>query len=175
MDELTSTEGIVALAAAGVGLVALLFALVVGFKLRRLRRAQSAVLGDADQRDLVAHAARLEQGFTDLREWVEESMTRLDERMGALERRADGCIAYSGLVRYDAWGEMSGRQSTSVALLDTHRNGVVISSIAHRDTARIYVKQVSGGESEIDLSPEEREAVDTALSAPPREAAPQPH
>jgi hypothetical protein len=174
MDELTSTEGIVALAAAGVGLVALLFALVVGFKLRRLRRAQSAVLGDADQRDLVAHAARLEQGFTDLREWVEESMTRLDGRMRSLEQRVDGCIAYSGLVRYDAWGEMSGRQSTSVALLDTHRSGVVISSIAHRDTARIYVKQVSGGESEIDLSPEEREAVDTALSAAPREAAPQP-
>jgi Protein of unknown function (DUF4446) len=175
MDELTSTEGIVALAAAGVGLVALLFALVVGFKLRRLRKAQSAVLGDTDQRDLVSHAARLEQGFTDLREWVEESMTRLDERMGTLERRVDGCVAYSGLVRYDAWGEMSGRQSTSVALLDTHRSGVVISSIAHRDTARIYVKQVSAGESEIELSPEEQEAMDTALSSGPREAAAQPN
>jgi hypothetical protein len=175
MDELTSTEGIVALAAAGVGLVALLFALVVGLKLRRLRKAQSAVLGDAQQRDLVAHAARLEQGFTDLREWVEESMTRLDERMGALEQRLDGCIAHAGLVRYDAWGEMSGRQSTSVALLDAHRNGVVISSIAHRDTARIYVKQVSAGESEIDLSPEEQEAVEAALSSGPREAAVQPH
>jgi Protein of unknown function (DUF4446) len=175
MDELTSTEGIVALGAAGVGLVALLFALVVGYKLRRLRKAQSAVLGGSDQRDLVSHAARLEQGFTDLREWVEESMTRLDERMGALERRVDGCVAYSGLVRYDAWGEMSGRQSTSVALLDAHRSGVVVSSIAHRDTARIYVKQVREGESEIELSPEEREAMDSALSSAPREAAAQPH
>jgi hypothetical protein len=167
MEELTSTDGIVALAAAGVALVALAVAVVLAVKLRRLRRAQLAVMGSG-QRDLVEHAARLEGGFTDLREWVEEAMARLDSRMGVLEERVDGCVTYTGLVRYDAYGELSGRQSSSVALLDSHRSGVIISSIAHRDQQRIYVKRILGGESEIELSPEEREAINAALApAPP--------
>src|ERR671918_293489 len=106
LDELTSTEGIAALAAAGIGLIALLFAIVLAVKLRRLRRAQTAVLGGDGQRDLVTHAARLETGFTDLREWVEEAMARLDERMGTAEQRVDGCVTYTGLVRYDAYNEL---------------------------------------------------------------------
>jgi hypothetical protein len=165
VDELTSAEGIVALAAGGVALAALVLAIVLAVKLRRLRAAQTAVLGGHAERDLIQHAARLEAGFGDLREWVEEALARIDGRMGAAEERIDGCITYRALVRYDAYGDMSGRQSSSYALLDATRSGVVVSSILHRDQARIYVKQVHGGESELELSPEEREAIDTALSA----------
>jgi ATP-dependent Clp protease adapter protein ClpS len=68
-------------------------------------------------------------------------------------------------VRYDAYNEMSGQQSSSVALLDSHRSGVVVSSIAHRDQARVYVKQVHNGQSELELSPEEQEAIETAMGA----------
>ena len=92
---------------------------------------------------------------------------RADERISLAEARLDGCIAYRSLVRYDAYGEMSGRQSSSVALLDARRSGVVISSILHRDQARVYVKQVTDGTSDLDLSPEELEAIATALSGSP--------
>jgi Protein of unknown function (DUF4446) len=167
MDDLTSTAGIVAMAAAGVAAVALLFAIVLALKLRRLRSAQTAVLGGG-QRDLVEHGTRLENGFVDLREWVEEAMRRLDERLGSAESRIDNCIAYSALIRYDAYGEMSGRQSSSIALLDSTRSGVVLSSILHREQARLYAKPIRNGESEFDLSPEEIEAIETALNAPAR-------
>jgi hypothetical protein len=164
MDELTTTQGIVALAAAGVAVVALLFAIVLGVKLRRLRGAQRAVLGSDGQRDLVVHAQQLEQGFKDMRDWVEESIEHFERRMQATEGRLDGCVAYRSLVRYDAYNELSGHQSSSLALLDARKSGVVISSIVHRDQARLYVKQLQEGESEIELSPEEQEAVDTALA-----------
>jgi hypothetical protein len=59
---------------------------------------------------------------------------------------------------------MSGRQSSSLALLDSRRSGVVLSSILHRDQARIYVKRVNEGEPELELSPEEQEAVSVALA-----------
>jgi hypothetical protein len=72
-------------------------------------------------------------------------------------------VSYHSLVRYDAYGEMSGRQSTSIALLDANRSGIVLSSIHHRDQARLYAKQVHGGRSELELSPEEDEAVRLAL------------
>jgi hypothetical protein len=166
VDELTTTQGIAALAAGGIALLALAFAVVLGVKLRRLRRAQAAVLGDYGSRDLVSHAERLETGFTDLREWVEEVMESLGQRMEHSESRVDGCIAYRALVRYDAYNELSGHQSSSIALLDSHRSGVVLTSIVHRDQARLYVKQLHQGEAEIALSPEEQEAVDTALGSP---------
>ncbi len=166
MDELTTTQGIVALAAGGLALITLLFAIVLGMKLRRMRRAQRAVMGEAGQRDLVSHSARLEQGFTELRDWLEESMESLERRMEGVEARVDGCVAHRALVRYDAYNELSGHQSSSIALLDAHRSGVIISSIVHRDQARLYVKQLHQGESEIPLSPEEQEAVDSALAAP---------
>jgi hypothetical protein len=167
MDKLTTTQGIVALAAAAVAVIALLLAIVIAAKLRRLRSAQRAVLGAGGQRDLVVHAQQLEQGFTDLRDWVEESIEHFERRMQSTEGRLDGCIAYRSLVRYDAYNELSGHQSSSLALLDARRSGVVVSSIVHRDQARLYVKQLHDGESEIELSPEERQAVDTALANAP--------
>jgi hypothetical protein len=84
--------------------------------------------------------------------------------MQSTENRLDGCVAYRSLVRYDAYNELSGHQSSSLALLDSRKSGVVVSSIVHRDQARLYVKQLHEGEAEIALSPEEQEAVDTALS-----------
>jgi hypothetical protein len=167
MDELTTTEGIVALAAAGGALLALIWVLVLSLKFRRLRRDQRAVLGDSGQRDLVSHATTLEGAFVDLRDWVEETAAELERRMGAAEERVDGCVAYTSLVRYDAYGEAGGRQSSSMALLDARRSGVVLSSILHRDQARVYVKQVVQGESELELSPEEQEAIEVAMARSP--------
>jgi len=160
---LDSTEGIVALAAAGVAGIALILAIVLAFRVRRLRTSQKAVLGEAGQLDLIEHAARLEQGFVELRDWVEDTAAGIEQRMAAAEGRIDGCVTYRSLIRYDAYNEMSGRQSSSVALLDSHRSGVVMSSILHRENARVYVKQIVEGESELELSPEEREALNTAL------------
>jgi hypothetical protein len=166
LDDLSSTQGIVALAAAGAAALALIWLIVVSLKLRRLRTAQRTVLGAADT-DLVSHAATLQDAFVQLRDWVEETATRLDERMLAAEHRIDGCVTYTSLVRYDAYNEMSGRQSSSLALLDAHRTGVVVSSIQHREQARVYVKPVREGASEFELSPEEQEAIETAVAGSP--------
>jgi hypothetical protein len=164
VHDLTDPAGIAALAAGAVALVALLLALGVALRMRRLRAAQRLVLGDHGDTDLVAHAASLQQAFAALHERVEEVATHVDERLGEAEARLDGAIAYRSLVRYDAYGELTGNQSTTVALLDAHRNGVVLSSIVRRDTARIYCKQIVDGRGELELSPEETEAVRRALA-----------
>jgi hypothetical protein len=162
VHDLTSTAGIVALAAAAVAVVALMLSGVLAVRLRRVRSDQRAVLGGGQQ-DLVAHAAGLQAQFEALNEYLQDVAGRLDQRMGVAEHRIDGSIAYRSLVRYDAYGEMSGRQSTSIALLDSNRSGLVLSSIHHRDQARLYTKQVFQGQGELELSPEEEEAVKLAL------------
>ena len=164
MDDLTTTQGIVALAAGGVALLALLWVAVLALKLRRIRAGQKAILGPGGDRDLIDQATGLEAAFVQLRDWVEETARGIESRMATAEGRIDGSIAYTSLVRYDAYGEMSGRQSTTLALLDSQRTGVVVSSILHRDQARMYVKQLHRGEPELELSPEELEAVEAAMS-----------
>ncbi|HEX3317862.1 MAG TPA: DUF4446 family protein [Solirubrobacteraceae bacterium] len=167
MDQLSGTTGIVALVAGGIAIVALVVAVMLAFRLRTVRNAQRAVLGDLGARDLVTHAADITEQFRGLHDWVDDVAQKLHDRMDVAEHRLDGAIAFRALVRYDAYGEMSGRQSTSIALLDANRSGVVLSSIHHRDQARLYAKQVHNGQGEIDLSPEEAEAVRLALSGPP--------
>jgi hypothetical protein len=164
VDELSTTTGIIAAAAGVLALAALAFAITATVRLRRLAADQRVVLGTGGAQDLVAHAARLEQSFAVLHDYVEDVAARLDDRLAAAELRLDGAITYHGLVRYDAYNEMSGRQSTTIALLDATRSGVVISSIHHRESARMYAKLVRNGEGELQLSPEERQALDLALA-----------
>jgi hypothetical protein len=164
VDELTQPAGIAALAAGGVALIALILALILAVRMRRLRAEQKVVLGASGRDDLVTHATGLQHAFEALHGRVEEVAERLDARMAAAEERLDGAIAYRALVRYDAYGELTGHQSTSLALLDAGRSGVVLSSIANRESARIYCKQVHAGEGELELSPEEAEAVRLALA-----------
>jgi hypothetical protein len=164
VHDLTSTAGIVAIAAGAVAVLALLTCIFLTFRLRRVRADQRMVLGDRRE-DLVAHAAALQSDFEALSQYVQDAADRLDARMQTAEQRLDHVVAYRALVRYDAYGEMSGRQSTSIALLDATRSGIVLSSIHHRDQARLYAKQVRDGEAELELSPEESEAIKLAFEA----------
>jgi len=159
-----STTELIAIVAAGVAAIALGGLLALSVALARLRRGQRMVLGESGDRDLVAYGVDLQQAFTLLRDYVEDVGERLDTRLATAERRLDGAVTHRALVRYDAYNEMSGHQSLSIALLDANRSGIVLSSIHHRDSARLYAKQVTGGEPELTLSPEEEEALRIALT-----------
>ncbi len=173
---ITDTQGIVAIAAGAVALIALVACAALSVSVRRLRRAQRLVLGDSGARDVVAHAAAMQEAFEALRTYVQDTAVRLDGRLAGVESALRGRIAHRALVRYDAYNELSGQQSMSIALLDDEQSGIVLSCIHHRDQARVYGKQVRGGVGELELSPEEAEAVRLALApaaqAPPGGRAP---
>ena len=164
MDDFSSTVGVVALVGCTLAALSLLCCLVLLLRLRRVRAAQRAVLGPEGERDLVALGSELQDGFRALHDYVHDVAQRQDARLVTAETRLDGAIAHCGLVRYDAYNEMSGRQSTSIALLDSSATGIVLSSIHHRDQARLYAKRVQEGRGELELSPEEQEAVRLALT-----------
>ena len=166
MADLTSTAGLVALGACVVALLAFVLAVLASVRLRRLRSDQRTVLGGHGQDDLVTHAARLQHDFEALHGYVQDVVSGIDARLTATEARLDGAVTHRALVRYDAYNEMSGRQSTTIVLLDARGSGVVLSSIAHRDQARLYAKQVVAGVSDLQLSPEEEEALRLATSTP---------
>jgi hypothetical protein len=163
VSSFSSAQGVAALAGAAGAVLALVACAALAFRLRRLRAGQRAVLGGHGDADLVEHAVELQAAFGALRDWVEAVATTLDGRLDAAELRLSGAVTHRALVRYDAYNEMSGRQSLSIALLDDTRSGIVLSSIHHRDQARIYAKQVHAGRSELELSPEEEDALRLAL------------
>jgi hypothetical protein len=95
-------------------------------------------------------------------EALPEDLQGLRQEVAALRAEAKGAIRHLGLVRYDAFGDVGGRQSWSLALLDDDGNGVVLTAIHGRSEARSYAKSVADWRSEQPMSPEEQDAVASA-------------
>lgn len=129
---------------------------------RRLRRAQVVILGSQGEQDIVEHVQTLDTRARNLREAVERLTGQLDEH----RQHLDEALTNRAIVRYDAFRDAGGEQSASVALLDNHRSGLVVTTIAARDFARLYVKLLDHGVADRELSPEERHAVEAAVPAP---------
>lgn len=151
------TALIVAVAAGVLALVLLGVTVYLVVQLRRMRRGQRLLLG-ADQQDLVEYAV----GLLARVEHVEGRADAVERGLAQVTGRLDGVVQRWALLRYDALDGAGGRQSLSLALLDAGGNGVVLTAIQDREYARIYVKQVAAGESDVELSPEERRALDQA-------------
>jgi hypothetical protein len=149
--------------AAGVALIGLLLALVLAFRLRKVRREYAILRGEGKDRDIFAAVSR--------------GLRKVD----AIDRRLDGVVATQedaaklgrfaiqkfGIVRYDAFEDMGGRMSFSAALLDDHGDGLVLTSINGRTETRTYAKEVRGLTSEFNLSDEEQSAISEATSVRP--------
>ena len=140
--------------------IAIVVALAVWSRLARMRAVQHALVGSGGRADFVEFAVTLQGRVDDLQGALDEvaaSISRVD-------RRIDGTLSRTSLVRYDAYADTGGHQSASVAILDSARSGIVLTAIQGRDYARIYVKEVDRGRSSVALSPEEQDAVERAMS-----------
>ena len=154
-----SVAGWIAIAAAAAAALAVLVAVWALLKLRVARAAQRVLLGGGAA-DLVDFAVALQSRIDDLHRAVDE----IAGGLARVDRRVDGSLSKTALVRYDAFQQKGGEQSASIALLDGERTGLVISAIQGRDYARIYMKELDRGRASVALSPEELEAVERAMA-----------
>ena len=145
-------------AAAGAG-IALAMVSYFWLRLRKVRAAQMVLLGGGTE-DLVDFAVSLQARIDDLHRAVDEVAAGL----ARVDRRVDGCVSKTSIVRYDAYEGAGGHQSASLVFLDAARSGVVFTAIQGRDYARIYVKELEHGRAPVALSPEEQEAVERAMA-----------
>ena len=173
---MTVSVAVFAMVMAYVALVAAYFALRTLAKLRRATTAlgrgadgRTESLLEATERNAAAVAVLGEQ-LGQLHETVAAARTYVDERCEQTLRSltsetdgAPGAIRNVALVRYDAFREMSGRMSFSLALLDDAGDGVAITAVSGAGDTRVYAKSIADGRGEHDLSPEEEQAVDAAL------------
>jgi hypothetical protein len=88
-----------------------------------------------------------------------EDVLGLRQEVAALRAEAGGALRHLAVVRYDAFGDMGGHLSWSLALLDDGGDGVVLTSIHGRSEARTYAKNIVGWTCQQQLSPEEEDAI----------------
>jgi hypothetical protein len=149
----------IAIGAAAAAALAIVVAAWALAKLRAVRVAQQVVLAGG-RADLVDFAVSLQARIDDLHRAVDE----IAGGLARVDRRVDGSLSKTSIVRYDAFQQKGGEQSSTIALLDGERTGLVISAIQGRDYARIYMKELDRGRASVALSPEELEAVERAMA-----------
>ncbi|MCY7400739.1 MAG: DUF4446 family protein, partial [Nocardioides sp.] len=91
-----------------------------------------------------------------------EDVHGLRQEVAALKAENADALRHLSVVRYDAFGDVGGHLSWSLALLDDAGHGVVLTSIHGRSEARTYAKSISAWSCEQQVSPEESEAIEHA-------------
>jgi len=151
----SSSAGIVAAVALGLGLVALvaiLFLLVRQQRLlRQYRELTTGTSGGNLETILNDHIAHVHETTARV-----EDLSQLAQR---LEKAAYFSLQHLGVVRFNPFQDTGGDQSFAVALVDGHGNGVVLSSLHGRDATRIYAKPLKRWESTHALTDEEKQAI----------------
>lgn len=147
------TLAAIAIAIASVALVVGIVALV---QIAPMRRKLVPVREDGDVMGLL-------QGLDRDLASVETQMADLYPRIEKIERFLPYAVSRIGVVNYDAFGDITGNQSRSLAFLDSRGSGIVLSVLVGRSEMLFYTKQIKGGKGVEQLSPEEQSAIAKAM------------
>ena len=160
MDFLRPYLSYLTLALAVLVLIQIVMVMSLSSRLGRMSRTLRSLFSGPEGADLEAILRRCQ----DQSQTALERSDQLEERLSDLVESVQGCIQHCGLVRYDGFGDVSGQQSFSLALLDAERNGAVVTGLFSRSDSRCYGKAIVAGQPEQTLSVEEQRALDVALS-----------
>lgn len=149
---------IVAIAGIFVAVVGVVLAAVALLKFYRLQRSYDLLSVREGRESIVDVLARTREELAD----VADEVVATQRDLADTRRDLSMALRHVAVVRYDAFGDMGGRYSFSAALLDDAGDGLMITSIHGRTETRSYLKGVRAGSSDIDLSPEEQQAIATA-------------
>ncbi|HVE62732.1 MAG TPA: DUF4446 family protein [Mycobacteriales bacterium] len=155
------TADLLALVGAITGVLGLLLATLAQVRLSRMRRAYDVLQGSGQRDDFVTAVERHVGEVGALRGEVGQ----VRGEVAGLRTDLADALRHVAVVRYDAFPDMGGRLSFSVALLDDSRDGLLLTSINGRSETRTYAKGVKAGKSEHSLSPEESQALSFATRA----------
>ena len=112
-------------------------------------------------------AASLEDEIVELFEDNQYMRAATEENKNNIEdiyKKMSKCFRKVGIVKYDAFQQMGGQLSFSLALLDEKDNGFVLNSIHSVDGCYSYTKEIRHGECSLDLGEEERQALEEAIA-----------
>ena len=155
VDDLLLTIGIMAII-----MVILFILLLVNMgKTNRLRKRYEAFMQGKNAESLEETLSTRIQQIDQLIVSEKENRTNIEKISNILLHT----FQKVGMVKYDAFHEMGGKLSFSLALLDQENNGFIINAMHSREGCYTYIKEILNGNSIIVLADEEREALNIAL------------
>ncbi len=149
-----------AIALASICVILLIIMIIVLCKLKKLRRRVDSLTRGKDAETMEDSILN----FFDRIESLEDAEKKMHRDIRDIKENLKITYQKSALVKYDAFREMSGALSYSLALLDKENNGVLITSMYSREGCYTYAKDIFNGESKINLSDEEAEALKQAVA-----------
>lgn len=151
------------LAAAVMALLSLILVCINWLRTGKILRKYKRLMRGVDNKNLEAllyeHLANLQQGLTRLKD-AELSLTELKSKLGC-------CIQRVGIIRYNAFEQMGGDQSYSIALMNDHGTGFVITGLYGRNASTTFAKPLHNKQSKYPLSVEETQAIERAFMNKP--------
>ena len=148
----------VAVAGLVIGVAGLVLGIVAVVRTARMRRSLLLLEANEGRDTILDVMARTVDDVSKMRREV----GALDNELVQTQQRLAMALRHVSVVRYDAFDDMSGRFSFSAAMLDDLGDGLVITAIYSRSETRTYLKGLTSGTSDVDLSPEEIQAVKLA-------------
>jgi len=150
----------VAIALSIVCIITSILLIITLCKLKKLKRRVDALTRGKDAETMEDSILN----FFDRIECLEDAEKKMHKDIRDIKENLKITYQKCGLVKYDAFREMSGALSYSLALLDKENNGVLISSMYSREGCYTYAKDIVNGECKINLSDEEQEALKQAVA-----------
>ena len=144
-------------------LIVVLFGLYVNvtMKYNRLKSSYTTFMRGKDGRTL---EESMMSGFADVESVLKYTkQNRLD--IQKINKRMEKSYQKLGIVKYDAFNEMGGKLSFSLALLNASNDGFVLNAVHSREGCYTYIKEIIDGNSIIVLAQEEQEALNMAMEA----------
>ena len=146
-----------------IGMAALVLALLVAvvllaLKVRKVAIRWSGLMDGASSGNLEL----ILQGHLERSEQIGRRLDQTESRLQDLETRMGTAKRYLGLVRYDAFQDVGGSQSFTLAVFDEQGDGVILTSQVGRADCRVYAKEIRRGKSDRELSAEEKQAIEVA-------------
>lgn len=142
-------------------LIIILFILVIvqSVKLSKLSKKYKKFMGGKNAKSLEKDIV----GLYEDNKFLKTSMEKNKKDIQSLYRKLEGTFQKVGIVKYDAFSQMGGQLSFSLALLDENDNGFILNSVHSTEGCYSYTKEIKGGLCEISLSDEEKQALDIAI------------
>lgn len=142
-------------------LIIVLFVLYVNVSLKydRLKSSYASFMRGKDGKNLEESILTKFSELDALAKIIKQNRADVKE----MYKKTEHCIQKCGIVKYDAFNEMGGKLSFALALLDSNNSGWIMNAMHSREGCYTYVKEILKGESYVELSEEESEALDRAI------------
>ena len=140
-------------------LILLIIVFVQTVKISKLSKRYKAFMSGKNAKSLEKDI----EGIFEDNKFIKASTEKNRKAIQALYKKFEGAFQKVGIVKYDAFSQMGGQLSFSLALLDENHNGFILNSVHSTDGCYSYTKEIKNGICEISLGDEEKKALDIAM------------